>query len=90
MLQIVKAMVDHGGAHIVMGNHEFNAICYATPDPTKPGDFLRTHQDKDNKNEAATSSFSSSCLTRSNGTTTWSGSRPSRCGWNCRGQTVAR
>ncbi len=29
VLQIVKAMVDHGGAQIVMGNHEFNAICYA-------------------------------------------------------------
>ena len=51
VLQIVKAMVDHGSAHIVMGNHEFNAICYATPDPNKPGDFLRTHQDEDNKNE---------------------------------------
>ena len=50
VLQIVKAMVDHGGAHIVMGNHEFNAICYATPDPNKPGDFLRTRQDEGNKN----------------------------------------
>ena len=51
VLQIVKAMVDHGGAHIVMGNHEFNAICYATPHPNKPGDFLRTHQDEGQKNE---------------------------------------
>jgi hypothetical protein len=49
VLQTVKAMVDHGAAHIVMGNHEFNAICYATPHPLKPGDFLRTHEDPKNK-----------------------------------------
>ena len=54
VLQIVKAMVDHGGALIVMGNHEFNAICYATPNPNKPGDFLRTHEDpKNNEGHAA-------------------------------------
>ena len=29
-LQLVKAMVDAGSAQIVMGNHEFNAICWAT------------------------------------------------------------
>jgi hypothetical protein len=49
VLQTVKAMVDHGAAHIVMGNHEFNAICYATPHPLKPGDFLRTHEDPKNE-----------------------------------------
>lgn len=47
-LEIVKAMVDHAGAHIVMGNHEFNAICYATPHPDKPGDFLRSHESPTN------------------------------------------
>ena len=43
-VMIAKRMVENGHAHIVMGNHEFNAIAYATPHPNKPGDFLRTHQ----------------------------------------------
>ena len=30
VLEIVKRMVDSGSAQIVMGNHEFNAIGYAT------------------------------------------------------------
>lgn len=47
-LQTVKAMVDAGSALIVMGNHEFNAVCYATPDPDNPSDYLRTHLDKKN------------------------------------------
>jgi len=46
VLQLVKAMVDCGSADIVMGNHEFNAIAYATPDPHHPGQFLRPHNDK--------------------------------------------
>ena len=48
VLQTVKAMVDAGSALIVMGNHEFNAVCYATPDPDNPSDFLRTHLDEQN------------------------------------------
>ena len=28
-----------------MGNHELNAICYATPDTSGPGDFLRSHRE---------------------------------------------
>lgn len=43
-VMIAKRMVEGGQAYIVMGNHEFNAIAYATPNPNKPGDFLRTHQ----------------------------------------------
>ena len=45
-VMIAKRMVEAGHAHIVMGNHEFNAIAYATPHPNKPGDFLRTHWGK--------------------------------------------
>ena len=45
-VMIAKRMVESGHAHIVMGNHEFNAIAYATPHPNKPGDFLRTHWGK--------------------------------------------
>lgn len=43
-LAIVKAMVDHGSALAVLGNHEFNALCYHTTDGN--GDFLRRHSEK--------------------------------------------
>ena len=44
VLQLVKPMVDAGSAQIVMGNHEFNAICWATADP-ETGKPLREHSD---------------------------------------------
>jgi len=44
VLQLVKPMVDAGSAQIVMGNHEFNAICWATADP-ETGEPLREHSD---------------------------------------------
>ena len=40
-LEIVRSMVDGGAARVTMGNHEFNAIAYATPDPRTHGEFLR-------------------------------------------------
>ncbi len=43
---IVEAMVNAGAAHIVLGNHEFNAICFATPDPADPSTHLRPRTDK--------------------------------------------
>lgn len=45
-VQIARAMVEQGSALAVMGNHEFNAVAYATPDPRKPGEFLRPHDKK--------------------------------------------
>ncbi len=42
VLKLVKAMVDAGSAHIVMGNHEFNAIAWATIDPAT-GEPVRPH-----------------------------------------------
>jgi hypothetical protein len=42
---IVRRMCDAGSAMIVMGNHEFNAIAYATPDETNGG-YLRPHTPK--------------------------------------------
>jgi hypothetical protein len=42
-LKIVRPMVDGRHALAVMGNHEFNAIAYATPDPRKAGAFIRPH-----------------------------------------------
>lgn len=46
VLALVRPMVDHGSALAVMGNHEFNGLCYHTPHPNRPGDFLRHHTDK--------------------------------------------
>jgi hypothetical protein len=37
-------MVEAGSAQIVLGNHEFNAVAYATPDGR--GDHLRPHNEK--------------------------------------------
>lgn len=41
VIEIVRAMVEHGKAHAVMGNHEYNAIGYHTP--TSGTDWLRPH-----------------------------------------------
>ena len=48
-LELVRAMVDAGSAQIVMGNHEFNAISFATPNPKISGEFMRRHTDKNMK-----------------------------------------
>jgi len=45
LLQYVRRMVDAGYAQVVMGNHEFNAIAWATPHPTN-GDYLRPRYGK--------------------------------------------
>ncbi len=45
VINIAKSMVERGHAQAVMGNHEFNAVAWATP--TADGlDYLRTHSDK--------------------------------------------
>jgi hypothetical protein len=44
VLDIVRPMVDGGHASAVMGNHEFDAIAYATADPA--GGYLRRHSEK--------------------------------------------
>ena len=41
-IAIMRRMMDSGAALIVLGNHEFNAIAWATPDPRHPGEYLRT------------------------------------------------
>ena len=46
-LRMVQAMVEAGSAQIVLGNHEFNAVAYATFDPVR-GDYCRPHSDKNN------------------------------------------
>ncbi len=44
VLEVVRAMVESGDARAVMGNHEFNAIGYVTPDEDRPGEFLRPNR----------------------------------------------
>lgn len=43
-IEVVRRMVDAGTARIVMGNHEFNAIAWTTPDGA--GDWCRVHSSK--------------------------------------------
>lgn len=45
VLATVRPMIDSGKALAVMGNHEFNAIAYAAPDPEGEG-YLRKHTQK--------------------------------------------
>ena len=45
---MVRRMIGAGSAQSVMGNHEFNAISYYTPDET-PGDHLRPHSEKNKR-----------------------------------------
>ncbi|MBX2808240.1 MAG: metallophosphoesterase [Cellvibrionaceae bacterium] len=43
-LEIVYTMVDKGHAQMVIGNHEYNVFCYATPDPRREAmAYLREH-----------------------------------------------
>ncbi|MGI9125750.1 MAG: metallophosphoesterase [Mycobacterium sp.] len=61
VLTLVKAMVDAGSAQIVMGNHEFNAICWATRFPaghSKAGEPLREHSEHNDIQHAAFTALS--------------------------------
>jgi predicted MPP superfamily phosphohydrolase len=51
-LDLVKAMTDAGHATAIMGNHEYNAVAYATPDGK--GGYLRSHNATHNKQHQAT------------------------------------
>ncbi|MCU0380756.1 MAG: metallophosphoesterase [Chitinophagaceae bacterium] len=52
-LHIVRDMCDAGHARAVMGNHEFNAICFHTPH-TEKGGFFRDHSWKEINQHMAT------------------------------------
>ena len=43
VLSVVRSMCEQDAALAVMGNHELNALAFHTPDPFKPGEFLRRH-----------------------------------------------
>ncbi|MCG3777167.1 MAG: hypothetical protein JW395_4043 [Nitrospira sp.] len=47
-------MIDSGFALSVMGNHELSALAYHTPDPDKPGEYLRKHSDKNTNQHGQT------------------------------------
>ncbi len=51
-LQIVRAMVNRDAAQAVIGNHEFNALCFHTSDGK--GGFLRPHSDKNKHQHSET------------------------------------
>ncbi|HOX83212.1 MAG TPA: metallophosphoesterase [Chryseolinea sp.] len=46
VLEVIRPMIDHGAAYTVIGNHEYNAICYWSND--EDGKPLREHTDKNN------------------------------------------
>lgn len=51
VIRLVRAMAATGSALAIMGNHEFNALGWATPDGE--GSFLRPHTQKNEKQHAA-------------------------------------
>lgn len=52
-LQIARAMVEQDQALAVLGNHEFNALAWATTDPEDPTTYLRPHTSKNHRQHAA-------------------------------------
>ncbi len=50
---IARAMVEQGQALAVMGNHEFNAVAWATPHTQRPGEYLRPHNAKNRSQHRA-------------------------------------
>jgi hypothetical protein len=45
----VRRMVDAGSGLCLQGNHEFNAVAWAMPDPEQPGEYLRPHSKSKNR-----------------------------------------
>lgn len=52
VISTVRAMVDRGSAHMILGNHEYNAIAWHTPDGN--GGWLRAHNEVHRRQQAAT------------------------------------
>jgi hypothetical protein len=52
VIDIVRPMIESGAANSVMGNHEYNAIAYATPDE-EIGGYLRAHSENNWKQHGA-------------------------------------
>ena len=52
-VRTAMAMVQGEAALAVMGNHEFNALAYHTPDPQQPSTFLHPHTTKNRQQHRA-------------------------------------
>ncbi len=52
-IRIVREMLDAGTAQAVMGNHEFNAVAWYTPDPECDGEHLRRRVPKNRQQHEA-------------------------------------
>lgn len=52
-LYMVRKMIDYGYAFSVMGNHEYNAICYHTQH-SHTGEFLRKHSENNMRQYSST------------------------------------
>ncbi len=52
VVNAARSMIDAGHARSVMGNHEFNAIGFATPRHDVCGEFLRGHSQKNLRQHA--------------------------------------
>ena len=52
VLHTVRAMVEADDALAIMGNHEYNAVCYHTPDGK--GGWLREHSEEKNRQVTTT------------------------------------
>ena len=48
-VNIVKNMVENDSAFCILGNHEFNAIAWFTPDPENEHAFLRLHNESNRR-----------------------------------------
>lgn len=53
LIQLVRVMCSHGSALCIMGNHEYNAVCYATEHPLNKGEYLRAHTERNLKTHQA-------------------------------------
>lgn len=54
VLEIMRPLIESGNALAVLGNHELNALAYHTEDQDSPGDYLRRHSLKNEKQHRAT------------------------------------
>jgi len=54
VLEIARSMVDADAALAVLGNHELNAIAYATEDPDVPREYMRPHTNEKMHQHSAT------------------------------------
>lgn len=52
-VRMARSMIEAGHAQAVMGNHEFNAVVWATEDPYHPGRYLRAHSDRNHRQHQA-------------------------------------